>query len=630
MKDLYVVNCCRTAIGSFGGSLKNTPAAEMGAVVVKEALKRANIAPENVDEVMFGCILTAAQGQNVARQVAIKAGIPYSVPAYTVGMVCGSGMKSVIEGARSILAGDSDVVVCGGTENMSAAPFASMDARWGARMGDKKLVDKYKMPDAENAFESNTENGGIEMDSLPETAEPLANVKFQVTKMEQDQAGKWNETTVSRTVVTNESGEAVLEDLPLGRYKVEELGLDSSDGSDAVLPNEKDDAMVGKAFYVDVPMTQADGQTLNYNVHVYPKNEVLSIEKDVTYVGNKHDSFDMQENQTWIIHTAIPGNIALTNDNGSYDTAKLYKVTDKIDSQLTYKGNIVVKAVDKDYKTVIDELEKDTDYSVEEPAEGNENTLIISLTDAGKIKLKKAINNPDAQAAFLQIRFDTMINKTAKTGEAIYNDADLKFTTAKGTAVDVSVPENERPEVHTGKIAIKKVGEKADGTPLKDVEFMIFDSTEKAQAAVKLLQNNKAGEITGALKVYDPNQKEFTTVVKTNDKGVAEFRGLAYYTNKANEENKVQGDDAATGAKKYYLVETKTVKGYQLPSKYFEVTVNHDSSTATVPSDTIINTKPSKLPAAGGNGTIIFTAVGLTVMAAAGIIIFMSRKKKDR
>ena len=109
--------------------------------MVKEALNRAGVKPENVDEVMFGCILTAAQGQNVARQVSIKAGIPYSVPAYTVGMVCGSGMKSLIEGARSILAGDADVVVCGGTENMSAAPFASMDARWGARMGDKKLVD---------------------------------------------------------------------------------------------------------------------------------------------------------------------------------------------------------------------------------------------------------------------------------------------------------------------------------------------------------------------------------------------------------------------------------------------------------------------------------------------------------
>lgn len=105
MKDLYVVNCCRTAIGSFGGSLKNTPATEMGAIVVKEALKRANVAPENVDELMFGCILTAGLGQNVARQVSVKAGIPYSVPAYTIGMVCGSGMKSVIEGARAILSG---------------------------------------------------------------------------------------------------------------------------------------------------------------------------------------------------------------------------------------------------------------------------------------------------------------------------------------------------------------------------------------------------------------------------------------------------------------------------------------------------------------------------------------------
>ncbi len=141
MKELYVVNCCRTAIGSFGGSLKDTPAAELGAIVVKEALKRANVAPENVDEVMFGCILTAAQGQNVARQVAIKAGIPYAVPAYTVGMVCGSGMKSVIEGARSIVAGDADIIVCGGTENMSAAPYAVPAARWGARMGDNKLKD---------------------------------------------------------------------------------------------------------------------------------------------------------------------------------------------------------------------------------------------------------------------------------------------------------------------------------------------------------------------------------------------------------------------------------------------------------------------------------------------------------
>jgi len=177
MKELYVVNCCRTAIGSFGGSLKNTPAADMGAVVVKEALKRANIAPENVDELMFGCILTSAQGQNVARQVSIKAGIPYFVPAYTVGMVCGSGMKSVIEGARSILAGDSDIVVCGGTENMSAAPFASMDARWGARMGDKKLVDtmiKDGLWDAYNNYHMGT------------TAENINDI-WGITRREQDE-----------------------------------------------------------------------------------------------------------------------------------------------------------------------------------------------------------------------------------------------------------------------------------------------------------------------------------------------------------------------------------------------------------------------------------------------------------
>ncbi len=176
MKDLYVVNCCRTAVGSFGGSLKNVPATELGAIVVKEALSRANVPAEAVDEVMFGCVLTAGLGQNVARQVAVKAGIPYSVPSYTVGMVCGSGMKSVIEGARSILAGDADVVVCGGTENMSAAPFAAPDARWGARMGDKKLVDtmiKDGLWDAYNNYHMGT------------TAENINDI-WGITRAEQD------------------------------------------------------------------------------------------------------------------------------------------------------------------------------------------------------------------------------------------------------------------------------------------------------------------------------------------------------------------------------------------------------------------------------------------------------------
>ncbi|MCI8538915.1 MAG: acetyl-CoA C-acetyltransferase [Oscillospiraceae bacterium] len=140
-KEIYVVNCCRTAVGSFQGSLANTPASDLGAVVVKAALERAGVKPEQVDELMFGCILTAAQGQNPARQVGVKAGLPYSVPAYTVGMVCGSGMKSVIEGARAILAGDADIIVAGGTENMTMAPYAVPTARGGARMFNTQMVD---------------------------------------------------------------------------------------------------------------------------------------------------------------------------------------------------------------------------------------------------------------------------------------------------------------------------------------------------------------------------------------------------------------------------------------------------------------------------------------------------------
>ena len=177
MKELYVVNCCRTAVGSFGGSLKNTPAAQLGSIVVKEALKRANVAPENVDELMFGCILTAGLGQNVARQVGVGAGLPYSVPAYTVGMVCGSGMKSVIEAGRAILAGDADIVVCGGTENMSAAPYTLPDERWGARMSDKKVVDemiKDGLWDAFNNYHMGT------------TAENINDI-WGITRREQDE-----------------------------------------------------------------------------------------------------------------------------------------------------------------------------------------------------------------------------------------------------------------------------------------------------------------------------------------------------------------------------------------------------------------------------------------------------------
>lgn len=141
MNDVYIVNCCRTAIGSFGGALKDTSPVDLGAIVIKEALKRAEVAPETVDEVMFGCVLTAGLGQNVARQASIKAGIPVEVPAYAVNMLCGSGMKSVIEAAHAILVGDADIIVAGGTESMSSAPYTLPTARWGNRMGPGKMVD---------------------------------------------------------------------------------------------------------------------------------------------------------------------------------------------------------------------------------------------------------------------------------------------------------------------------------------------------------------------------------------------------------------------------------------------------------------------------------------------------------
>ena len=141
MTDVYIVSACRTPVGSFGGTLKDTSAVALGVTVVKEALARAGVAPDQVDEVLLGCVLTTAAGQNVARQVSLGAGLPVGVPATTINMVCGSGMKTVVEAARAILAGDAQIVVAGGMESMSNAAYASTASRWGARMGDTALVD---------------------------------------------------------------------------------------------------------------------------------------------------------------------------------------------------------------------------------------------------------------------------------------------------------------------------------------------------------------------------------------------------------------------------------------------------------------------------------------------------------
>jgi acetyl-CoA C-acetyltransferase len=140
-KKVVLAGACRTAIGKMGGALSTTPAVQLGSIVIKEALNRAGVKPEQVDEVLMGCVIQAGLGQNVARQASIKAGLPVEVPAVTINVVCGSGLNCVNMAAEKILAGTADIVVAGGMENMSMAPYAAMKARFGYRMNNATLVD---------------------------------------------------------------------------------------------------------------------------------------------------------------------------------------------------------------------------------------------------------------------------------------------------------------------------------------------------------------------------------------------------------------------------------------------------------------------------------------------------------
>ncbi len=176
MEEVYIVGAARTPLGSFGGTLKDTPAVDLGAIAIEAALERAGVAKEDVDEVMFGCVLQGGQGQNVARQVLIKAGIPQEKPAHTVNIVCGSGLRTVGSAAQAIKAGDADIVVAGGTENMSLAAYALPKARTGYRMGNGELVDMMVNDGLWDAF--NNFHMGI-------TAENLAE-KYNLSREEQD------------------------------------------------------------------------------------------------------------------------------------------------------------------------------------------------------------------------------------------------------------------------------------------------------------------------------------------------------------------------------------------------------------------------------------------------------------
>ena len=177
MSRVAIVSAKRTAIGSFGGSLKDIPAATLGAEVVKKSLEEINLSPTLVDEVIFGNVLGAGLGQNIARQIAIFAGVPQEKSAFVVNKVCGSGLKSVVLGAQSILLGDNDIVVCGGVENMSAAPYYTKDARFGAKLGNFELEDSIIHDGLTDAFENY--HMGI-------TAENIAE-QFAISREQQDE-----------------------------------------------------------------------------------------------------------------------------------------------------------------------------------------------------------------------------------------------------------------------------------------------------------------------------------------------------------------------------------------------------------------------------------------------------------
>ncbi|WP_159583880.1 acetyl-CoA C-acetyltransferase [Streptococcus halichoeri] len=176
-KEVVITSAFRTPIGSFGGAFKSISAVDLGVTVVKKILEETKVPVNAIDEVIFGNVLHAGLGQNVARQIALHAGLPYETPAFTIDMVCGSGLKTVELGAQKIQAGNAEIVLVGGAENMSQAPYILQNQRWGSRMGDVKVVDTMLKDGLSDAFE------GYHMGM---TAENIVQ-KYQLTRQEQDQ-----------------------------------------------------------------------------------------------------------------------------------------------------------------------------------------------------------------------------------------------------------------------------------------------------------------------------------------------------------------------------------------------------------------------------------------------------------
>ncbi|MDF2522272.1 MAG: acetyl-CoA C-acetyltransferase [Clostridia bacterium] len=229
MREVVIVSAARTPVGSFNGSLSGVSAVDLGTIVIKEAVKRAGIDPEVVDQTIMGCILQTGLGQGVARQAAVKAGIPIEKPAMTINMICGSGLRAVQLAAQAIISGESDVVVAGGTENMSMAPYILKSARTGYRMGNGELVDSMILDSLTDAF--NNYHMGV-------TAENLAE-KYGISREEQDtlaaasqnkaeaaiKQGKFKDEIVP-VVIPTKKGDVVVDtdEFPRAGTTVESLG----------------------------------------------------------------------------------------------------------------------------------------------------------------------------------------------------------------------------------------------------------------------------------------------------------------------------------------------------------------------------------------------------------------------
>jgi acetyl-CoA C-acetyltransferase len=199
IREIFITGAVRTAIGKYGGSLAATPVQELGSIVIAQAIKRAGINPKDVDEVIMGNVLQAGLGQCTARQAAIKAGIPDTVPAMSINNVCGSGLKAINLAAALITSGDAEIVVAGGMENMSAAPYVLDKARWGYRMGDGTLVDTMVLDSLTDAFE------GYHMGI---TAENVAE-KYHISRDEQDDFAVWSQQKAEKALAQNRFKEEI-------------------------------------------------------------------------------------------------------------------------------------------------------------------------------------------------------------------------------------------------------------------------------------------------------------------------------------------------------------------------------------------------------------------------------------